>query len=107
MDDLINRQAAVLALVHNQSWNSHEDQRNAIGIIADLPPAREWIPVSERLPQTTGLYLVTGKWWDKARQIWLCEFARLADVAGWFNGAENPAVDAWMPLPEPYKGEKE
>ena len=40
-DDTISRQAAILALVHEQSWNMHEDQRTAIGVIADLPPAGE------------------------------------------------------------------
>ena len=58
---------------------------------------RRWIPVSERLPDVTGNYLVISK-----GSTW---------VANWFNGTwwgiEKKCrwtdVEAWQPLPEPYK----
>ena len=55
-----------------------------------------WIPVTERLPNGNGEYLVSGK--DK---IWVCDFMMLGDVGGWCNSAMNPCVEYWMPLPEP------
>ena len=55
-----------------------------------------WIPCSERLPEHSGIYLVTltvavEKYvvvrWYSQRGGWICD--------------EHP--EAWMPLPEPYK----
>ena len=61
---------------------------------------RKWIPVTERLPNGNGEYLVSGK--DK---VWVCEFMILGDVGGWCNSARNPCVKYWMPLPKLPKGE--
>lgn len=63
----------------------------------------KWIPVTERLPNGNGEYLVSGK--DK---VWVCEFMILnGDVGGWCNSARNPCVKYWMPLPEPPEKESE
>lgn len=64
-------------------------------------PERKWIPVSERLPEEAGNYLVT-----RSGYTW---------VANWFNdtwwGVEKKYrwtnIDAWQPLPEPYKEREE
>lgn len=57
--------------------------------------AGNWIPVSERLPDKPGKYLVT---------------VRNGNVySGTFDKISNRfmcAATAWMPLPEPYKEEK-
>lgn len=66
-------------------------------VVADKPL---WTPVTERLPNGNGKYLVSGK--DK---VWVCEFMILGDVGGWCNSAMNPCVKYWMPLPEPPKEE--
>ena len=58
-----------------------------------------WIPVTERLPETTGEYLVTKREMYTHRLI--------VDIAMYFvNDRWHKAdpVIAWMPLPEPYKG---
>ena len=66
----------------------------------ELLERTEWIPVSERLPEENGVYIVSYE--DSVR------------VLEWFNGKwffypSNPAreetgtITAWMPLPEPYK----
>ena len=65
------------------------------------PQVGGWIPVSERLPDVTGNYLVASK-----GSTW---------VANWFNGTwwgiEKKCrwtdVEAWQPLPEPYKESEE
>lgn len=70
-------------------------------IINDQSQVGCWIPVSERPPKETGNYLVTSK-----GSTW---------VANWFNGTwwgiEKKCrwtdVEAWQPLPEPYKEEKD
>ena len=59
----------------------------------------KWIPCSERLPEKSGQYYVSGG--DK---VWICEFLIIPNFAGgWCNDASNPIVQAWMPLPEPYR----
>ncbi len=77
-------------------------------------PKAGWIPVSERLPESDGEYLVLYDWGD---DCYKCEVLRYVTKPnellneGWNNiGAVlNKMVDwsadmiAWMPLPEPYK----
>lgn len=68
--------------------------------ILALPSAHQWIPVSERWPDDDGVYLVTYKGvTNVALFAW----------GGWTIGTEDgmgqALPDAWMPLPEPYKGE--
>lgn len=67
---------------------------------------QEWIPVTERLPDVSGKYLVTGRSFrERIPQIWICEFINCGLLRGWSNEARNPIVEAWMPLPTPPKGE--
>lgn len=67
--------------------------REWIAIIAK----NAWIPVSERLPEEQGIYLVTIKSGDT--------YYRHVDLfnTSYKNGFMMPNVLAWMPLPEPYK----
>lgn len=66
----------------------------------------EWIPVSERLPEEDGEYLVTVLDSYSGRPF--------VDISHYFIGNVNNngfykayEVMAWMPLPEPYKVESE
>lgn len=79
--------------------------------VYELPPAeqpktpleeklaeREWIPVSERLPEKDDLVLVTV--WNDVVIAWRNRYG------GWESAEdmyEKGDVIAWMPLPEPYK----
>lgn len=72
---------------------------------------QRWIPVSERLPEEDGQYLITVKYKPEAgyENIY-------AEHGEWVDGrwdmfcfghcGEVEGIVAWMPLPEPYK-EKE
>lgn len=67
-----------------------------------------WIPVSERLPEENGRYLVTrglkacDSLWNRVYIVKLCK------EKVWWSGFETyDDVLAWMPLLEPYKAESE
>lgn len=61
--------------------------------------ARQWIPCSERLPDEYGVYLVSSE----PLSVTVAFYAR----GRWTTPTYLPmiGIDAWMPLPEPYRGE--
>ena len=74
-----------------------------------------WIPVTERLPEENGLYLVTVN--AQNRPVRIYEYAPWEmdeERKYWINDCDdhshvfNHFVKAWMPMPEPYleEGEK-
>ena len=76
---------------------------DAIGAIETVPSAQQWIPCSERLPDTGKIVLVCGKMggiytaiYSKQRADW--------DNGWWKLNSKSHRCDpkAWMPLPEPY-----
>lgn len=64
---------------------------SAISYLRQSEP--QWIPVTERLPDKKGHYLATN-----LGRVYITGFN--GEVFGLRH------VTAWMPLPEPYKGEK-
>lgn len=66
-----------------------------------IPP--KWIPVSERLPEKDGLYLVTYMVWKPVMDFSLFKMKKWHGlVRGEWTDYWYPVM-AWMPLPEPYK----
>jgi len=72
------------------------------------PKTGHWIPVSERLPEDEQEVLFStktgrvygGKYYDDdSANQW---YSHLDKCRAW-----NNVVNAWMPLPEPYKAESE
>ena len=75
-----------------------------------------WIPVSEKLPESCGMYIVTRKIYDCPDTAPI-----IMSDESWFDGQNTwhndnrinherrylSDVIAWMPLPQPYKGESE
>lgn len=81
--------------------------------------AQHWIPCSERLPEANGRYLVTrglkacGALWNRTYIINYSDLMGLKKEKIWWSGNVGKSdferyddVIAWMPLPEPWRGEK-
>ena len=114
--------------------NPFDYLRKRINSLSPVTPQPKWIPVSERLPEDNGWYQCTvisdnlslimdlfyksGKWLDNRR----IDMYNIYDIYGYgfipekhklsyqelisdFDWTKN--VVAWMPLPQPYKGESE
>lgn len=73
-----------------------------------------WIPVSERLPKEEGIYLVTFRSECKAYLVGYgtCRMSVRGKKIGygWYDlhdavYFDEKSIIAWMPLPEPWKGE--
>jgi hypothetical protein len=68
----------------------------------------KWVPVSERLPEVDGSYVVTVKPIDKTRDLRTETATWDLRHDGWLiNGSTWGSVIAWMPLPKPYTPEEE
>lgn len=69
---------------------------------------RQWIPVSERLPEKSGSYLTTilNEHDDRLRYVMTCDYF---SNGRWCPDDEcaSSNVVAWMPSPEPYKPQEE
>ena len=84
-----------------QSDNCDYDLRDFLDDLVDIPSVTpqepRWIPVSERMPEEQGLYLVTIKSGDK--------YYIDTDLYNtlYKKGFRTPNVVAWMPLPQPYR----
>ena len=110
---LIDRQAAYEALTdyyHHRTEAQHKALRDALSRVPDAEPEQQWIPCSEKLPEDDTLMLVN--YIDNrpdAMDIWI-GWHEMENV--WYIDGEEHSrergneVIAWMPLPEPYKGEE-
>ena len=103
--DAISRKA-LISHIENQSreWGEDYDAQQILGDIEDMPSVKpqepKWIPVSERLPK-------------KGKQVLCCNkngsvftsAITYKNSNGMVAFGQHYEVIAWMPLPEPYKGE--
>lgn len=124
-DDTISRQWLMECV--EEGWikfDTQEDENRFVHLIRDiapsalenLPSAQQWIPCSERLPEEDHWLGGSGRqfsekvmvtivnhsdedtWVDMTQTIdgeWACELPKYCEIV------------AWMPLPDPWKGENE
>ena len=71
--------------------------------------ANKWIPVSERLPEKSDVYLTTfleeGKRY--VERFYYSDFMGWMMPIAWQDEGRIENIIAWQPLPEPYKEVKE
>lgn len=96
-----------LAITINKEEMYERKERRKRAIEAALIALEEtrWIPVSEKLPEKNGNYLVTVEANDGTASI---KF-QMVDHYGpkWLHDEKTRKVIAWMPLPESYNAESE
>lgn len=118
-NDLISRKWLTDAIRNRRTYLSYEDAKDVIDLIDNVPtveiptelckgcrflkdcetceeklrPQGEWIPVSERLPEKEGYYLVAL---GNGQMVVAHSDAIIA------NHDFEPKMLAWQPLPEPY-----
>lgn len=91
---------------------------NSIPPVNPQEPRTGWIPVSERLPEYNGRYLVSlpSRLIHEEYNVMILNFAKslyVPNKEAWYEVDSNmvlnevPGVTAWMPLPEPYKESEE
>ena len=99
MSDNISRRA-VMDAVNGLEYIQDYVKDYVNSAIGKVPSKDEWIPCSERLPEEYDEYL--------------CQDADGYRFVGWLENAEwckkhvvKWDIVAWMPLPEPYRKEKQ
>lgn len=106
-DRLISLNAAIALF---EKYGAEED---AIALLSSLPSVQQWIPVTERLPY--------AEYGESDTVLTTCGYRDVEDTSErwirllYFNGGNwcyptgetyEAKVYAWMPLPEPWKGEQ-
>ena len=87
----------------------HTVYDEAVNMAIEALKAQQWIPVSERLPNNDDFVIVTILDESGDTPYRCSDFGWYLDKADcWIIDAEQRTdVIAWMPLPEPYKEEKD
>ena len=79
-----------------------EFEEKAIDIVLNAIP--HWNPVTERLPENNGEYLVTVKWVTGESDVDVYEYDSRHKTWNDGESAGGERAVAWAKLPEPYKG---
>ena len=118
-DDVIKRQDAIKTVCRTRCGDKAKGcPAHSCPVIEEfdaLPSAEaEWIPCSERLPNTNGIYIVTRRRSDGFECRNLTDACYFDGTSTWHddtrvNHGRKYLTDvlAWMPLPEPYRGDGE
>lgn len=104
MSDLISREALIEKVKESGFfWFSKLLVIDALKKEESVPAEPQWIPCSERMPENNGNYMTCDEkgnihifWYDDCQK---CPF-NISE----YHTRYYPVV-AWMPLPQPYKGE--
>lgn len=111
----MNNQQAIERLLKHVEWGWTEETAKAIELGIRALKENTWIPCSERIPEEPKenpvfdgkyleVYLVTTKYGSN-EQDKVYPFRAFWNGINFTDGWRILDVIAWMPLPEPYKGE--
>lgn len=111
----MNNKQAIDRLVKHLEWGWSEETVEAIKMGIHALEETKWIPCSERIPEEPKenpvfdgkcleVYLVTTKY-GSSDQDKVYPFRAFWNGINFTDGWRILDVIAWMPLPEPYKGE--
>lgn len=125
MSDLISRQAVFDALIEKgqnskryklgENWELNLPEIiEAINAIPSAESEQKWIPCSERLPEDEYVLIskipskISGSKWsvDIAIRTEDPRSGRIQWRDSGFGVIQDDKVLAWMPLPEPYRGDR-
>lgn len=95
-DAYIREAKAISTKKDRPTFDMLEEVKN-MAIKALEQPTQRWIPVSERLPENEGLYIVSVKNDHQRQYSKTCWFSK---PENWFARQD---IIAWQPLPQPYK----
>lgn len=103
-DDLIRRSDAIKAMakaIGRILYDAEAVSQHVMNSIPAVAPKQEWLPCSERLPESQGYYICTCKDGSICRRTTTIKWSN-----GWQLSGRRAfwTVVAWMPLPEPWKG---
>ena len=113
MSDLIDRQNAidVLEILSDKMSDAGQTvMAQAVAVLKDLrseEPGRKWTPVAEALPEGAMCVLTTIETKHKGKQVrsgFYYQNHFHNDNGDTWNATDKEVL-AWMPLPEPWRGE--
>lgn len=80
----------------------------ALNIALKTLDETEWISINDRLPSEAGQYLVTYHpcYWDIVQDNIMVGIDTFRGKTEWAKRKRQKVI-AWMPLPEPYRDDKE
>ena len=100
----IERAIEILNPEHREHYESIDPVNEACRMGMEALERTRWIPVSERLPEERGCYIVAVKHWYDGKPVAREAFWNGADWLSCEKRMEiTPRVTHWQPLPEPPK----
>lgn len=105
----MNNQQAIDRLLKHMEWGWTEETAKAIELGIQALKENTWIPCSERMPEDESYILVS---FENATMPDIARYEENDEGGTFYPGDDEESyssyglfVNAWMPLPEPYKGE--